>query len=336
MTTASTSAAATVRAVDHCHRPGRHCGSSAIRDLLEFHGLAISEACCFGLGAGLGITYVRTPGTQTPFMVHVRSMGFEEKVFSILDTPFQWSEFADKESASAELYCRLHEHKPALLLTDIYHLPYFNSSTRFPGHAIVAWHLDEQAGQVMVSDTERPGLLAVPLADLQEARFSLLPPFIHKGSLFAPDKIDTSVTPRRIRQAIIDNAVALAQGNATSGLAALATWRHDLPIWAAEDNWRWLLRFGYQVIEKRGTGGAGFRAMYAEFLREAELLEPAVAQAQLVELMTCCADAWSALASEMKRGSESEVFPIDALASAISEVERHESGYVSTVLRSLA
>lgn len=38
----------------------------------------------------------------------------------------------------------------------------------------------------------------------------------------------------------------------------------------------------------------------------------------------------------MKRGSESEVFPIDALASAISEVERHESAYVSTVLRSLA
>ncbi|HAU13115.1 MAG TPA: peptidase, partial [Gammaproteobacteria bacterium] len=47
----------------HCHRPGRHCGSSAIRDLLEYHGLFMSEACCFGLGAGLGITYVEIPGS---------------------------------------------------------------------------------------------------------------------------------------------------------------------------------------------------------------------------------------------------------------------------------
>ena len=72
----------------HCHRPGRHCGSSAIRDLLEFHGLVMSEACCFGLGAGLGITYVETAASNTPFIVHVRSMEFEEKVFNTLDVPF--------------------------------------------------------------------------------------------------------------------------------------------------------------------------------------------------------------------------------------------------------
>ncbi|MFZ5530271.1 MAG: BtrH N-terminal domain-containing protein, partial [Pseudomonadota bacterium] len=34
------------------HRPGRHCGSSAIRDLLEFHGTTLTEAMCFGLGSG--------------------------------------------------------------------------------------------------------------------------------------------------------------------------------------------------------------------------------------------------------------------------------------------
>lgn len=54
--------------VPHTHRPGRHCGSSAIRDLLEFHGLNLTEAFCFGLGAGLGITYVEIPGTDTPFV----------------------------------------------------------------------------------------------------------------------------------------------------------------------------------------------------------------------------------------------------------------------------
>ena len=37
----------------------------------------------------------------------------------------------------------------------------------------------------------------------------------------------------------------------------------------ATDDWRWCARFNYQVIERRGTGGANFRRMYARFLEEA-------------------------------------------------------------------
>lgn len=316
----------------HCHRPGRHCGSSAIRDLLEFHGVVMSEACCFGLGAGLGITYVEIPGSGTPFIVHVRSMGFEEKVFNTLGVPFSWSSYSDKPSASADLYQALQENRPSLLLTDIYHLPYFGSSTHFPGHAIVAWLRDEERDDVLVSDTEQPALIAVPAASLADARFSTAPPFIHHGNLFAPRSMDTSVTPECVRQAIYDNAYALANGNRFSGLAALDTWVEALPRWAAEENWRWSLRFAYQVIEKRGTGGAGFRAMYAEFLEEAREMLPLVSDAKLVELMRDAAAGWSDLAAVLKRGSESMVFPLAEIERAITHVRLRESRYVECVL----
>ena len=140
----------------HTHRPGRHCGSSAIRDLLEFHGLNLTEAFCFGLGAGLGITYVEIPGTDTPFIVHVRSMGFEETVFSTLGVPFRWETWQDKCAAADALDAHLDAGRPALLLTDIFYLPYFKSSTHFPGHAIVAWQRAEKGETMLVSDTERP------------------------------------------------------------------------------------------------------------------------------------------------------------------------------------
>lgn len=320
----------------HCHRPGRHCGSSAIRDLLEFHGVMMSEACCFGLGAGLGITYVELPGSRTPFIVHVRSMGFEEKVFAALGVPFSWSSYSDKPSASADLYHALHENRPALLLTDIFHLPYFGSKTHFPGHAIVAWLRDEERDEVLISDTERPGLTAVPAASLADARFSTAPPFIHHGNLFAPRYLDTCVTPARMRQAIFDNAYALANGDRLSGLAALDTWVEALPRWAADENWRWSLRFAYQVIEKRGTGGAGFRAMYAEFLEEAGEVLPAVRDAKLVELMHGTAAAWSGLAAVLKIGSESTAFPRAEIEGAINHVRMHESHYVESALDALA
>lgn len=253
----------------HCHRPGRHCGSSAIRDLLEFHGLVMSEACCFGLGAGLGITYVETSVFDTPFIVHARSMEFEEKVFNTLGVPFSWCSYRDQRSANTDLYRVLHGNRPVLLLTDIFHLPYFQNNTHFPGHAIVAWLYDEGRDEVLVSDTERPGLIAVPRANLADGRFSTALPFIHNGNLFAPEFIKASVTPERIRRAIFDNAYALENGDRFSGLAALDAWIEALPRWAADKNWRWSLRFAYQVIEKRGTGGVGFRTLYAEFLEEA-------------------------------------------------------------------
>ena len=35
------------------------------------------------------------------------------------------------------------------------------------------------------------------------------------------------------------------------------------------EDWQWCARFGYQVIERRGTGGGNFRLMYSRFLAEA-------------------------------------------------------------------
>lgn len=321
------------RGARHTHRPGRHCGSSAIRDLLEFHGLNLTEAFCFGLGAGLGITYVEQPGTETPFMVHVRSMGFEEKVFSTLGVPFRWQSWQDQAEAADALDAHLEAGRPALLLTDIYHLPYFNSSTHFPGHAIVAWRHSDDGATILVSDTERPDLLPVPRSKLAQARFSLLPPFIHFGSLFAPEKMALEVTPFRVRQAIVDNAWALTQGGGQKeGVAALRYWIDDLGRWAACENWPWLLRFAYQLIEKRGTGGGGFRTMYAEFLDEVEDMLPEARQANLAALMRDSAVAWSALAERLKAGSEAEVFPGDIIANAIDDVRVAELRYSNAAL----
>lgn len=295
----------------------------------------MTEAFCFGLGAGLGITYVQIPDSTAPFIVHVRSMGFEEKVFRALGVPFAWSSYPDKGAATSDLHQALRDGVPALLLTDIYHLPYFGSNTHFPGHAIVAWQLDEACNEVLVSDTERPGLIPVSATSLSDARFSTAPPFVHYGNLFAPQSLKAEISVERVRGAIIDNAQALTNGGLYSGLGALDTWVALLPRWQKNDNWRWLLRFAYQVIEKRGTGGGGFRTMYAEFLLEAGEMLPAVRAAKLVELMQRSAAAWSGLAALLKIASESDVFPVREIEGAIRHVGAFESQYVHQVINRL-
>lgn len=192
------------------HAIGRHCGSSAIRDLLEFNGLNISEAMCFGLGSGLGVTYLEMADAPVPFLVHVRSLGFEARVFESIGIPFEWQTFESPESAATALEKCLDAGHPTLLLTDIFYLPYFNSSTHFPGHAIAAWSRNPETGAVFVTDTERPSVLSVTREALTRARFSTQPPFIHYGNMFTPTAFQGEITPEMITGVIHDNAKSLA------------------------------------------------------------------------------------------------------------------------------
>jgi len=310
------------------HAIGRHCGSSAIRDLLEFNGLNISEAMCFGLGSGLGVTYLEMADAPVPFLVHVRSLGFEARVFESIGIPFEWQTFESPESAATALEICLDAGHPTLLLTDIFYLPYFNSSTHFPGHAIAAWSRNPETGAVFVTDTERPSVLSVTREALTRARFSTQPPFIHYGNMFTPTAFQGEITPEMITGVIHDNAKSLA----VSGISALETWLAELSRWGATGDWHWTTRFAYQIIEKRGTGGGGFRKMYAEFLDEAVHYDASVQQYRLPLLMRACEKAWTALAMCLKSASESTNFPYAAIEEAIVAVMQAERNYTDAAL----
>lgn len=317
------------------HRTGLHCGSSAIRDLLEFHGICLTEAFCFGLGSGLGITYLKLGNGPVPYIVHVRSLGFEERLLTTIDPTMKWSTFESEGAATRYLNERLDVGKPALLLTDIFHLPYYGSSTHFPGHAIVAWRRDADSGQVLVTDTERPELLSVPEAKLTLARFSYQPPFIHLGNMYSPDHLTLDGVSLRdaARDAVRLNADLLLQGTECSGILAIAQWRKELPQWADTAEWRWTTRFAYQIIEKRGTGGGGFRLMYADFLDELATIDPAVQASTLPRLMRESAAAWTALAQTLKNASEGTSFPLIEIDTALSVVEHAEYRYALAAMR---
>ena len=82
-----------------------------------------------------------------------------------------------------------------------------------------------------------------------------------------------------------------------SGLDAVDRLAAEAGSWpeVAED-WQWCARFGYQVIERRGTGGGAFRLMYSRFLEEAGRPEaPLAAEA---------AARWTELAEAFHAASE--------------------------------
>ena len=86
----------------------------------------------------------------------------------------------------------------------------------------------------------------------------------------------------------------------------------------AED-WQWCARFGYQVIERRGTGGGAFRLMYSRFLEEARRPEAPLA-AEAAARWTDLAGAFHA-ASERDDPDPALWSEIDAAARRVAEAE---------------
>lgn len=316
------------------HQPGRHCGSTGIQSLLAFHGINLTEAMCFGLGTGLGLWYLADPDLPASRMVHVRSADLEIQFFTRLLGAFFWEQFDSPEQGRKALCARLEQGRAAIILTDIFHLPYYNSSTHFPGHLITVWGYDPEQKLFFVTDTERETVQSVPFDNMDKARFSGGGIFHLAGNMFAPE---TLALPRDleplIRQAISANSRALTDdGLPMQGIRALETWQDELDQWKNFDDWQWTSRLAYQVIEKRGTGGGGFRLMYTEFLQEAAVFVPEINTLKLPHLMADCAVAWTDLAMALKIASENNTPDFAEVSKMLAKVKNAESVYHQTAI----
>ena len=312
------------------HHPGRHCASTALCNMVNFHGIALSEAMCFGIGAGLGIWYLETGAMKSGRMIHVRSADIEAQFFKRIGYDFSWQQFKEPEDAEKALCTNLDKGLPSIVQTDIYHLPYYRSKTHFPGHDVTVWGYDPEDKTFLITDTERTSLLAVPFVDMHKALYSQNGFFTMEGNHFSPE---TLILPddmtRVIRRAIVHNSrVILSIINDFQGITGLEKWIKELTeVWPNLSDWQWTARFAYQVIERRGTGGGGFRLMYADFLKEAETYCPQVAARGLPAGMHEAGSAWTGLALALKDASEQISPDFSAVLNGLRQVHKFESAY---------
>jgi len=317
------------------HVAGVHCGSTAIADLVRFHGFGWSEAFCFGIGGGLGVTYLKTPEASPTRLLHARSLGYEKRFFNAIGVAdFTWLSADTAEESEQQLLTALDESRPALLLTDIYYLHYFKSSSHFPGHAIMAWGYDKDDRNFQVTDTERENLETVSFEKMKKARVSRQNPFICDGDFYAPKHLNKPTDLKTLCQkAIKENAVRLLNTtDNTSGISALQTLMDDFSEWEQSDDWQWNCRFAYQTIEKRGSGGSGFRKMYARFLGEASLYLDSVKVLDLETKMQQSAQSWYELSSAFKETSEYDTPNFDLIKKAIKQVAIDETHYCEAAI----
>jgi hypothetical protein len=306
----------------YVHTPGHHCGSTALRNLLAFHGVAISEEMAFGLGAGACFYYVALEQASPTRWFNGRTARLEENFDELTGGALELRTFEREDDGAWEAArAEVDAGRPVLLLTDLYYLDHYGNSAHFPGHAVVLAGYDGEVAHL--SDTGFGELQTTRLESLDKARHSEHPAYPLAGHMFT---VTGEVSPERIRAAIpaaigrAARAMVEPEFREFSGLDAVRRLAADAGSWpeVAED-WQWCARFGYQVIERRGTGGGAFRLMYSRFLAEAGRPE--------APLAADAAAGWTDLAGAFHAASEEDVPDpdlwrrIDRAANRVAEAE---------------
>ena len=281
------------------HAPGNHCGSTALRNVLAFHGLEMTEEMALGLGAGISFYYVVLEDSSPSRITNGRTARLEEQFVELTEAPLRLETFEDADAGWLAAQEAVDSGRPPILITDLYYLDHYGNSAHFPGHAVVLAGYDSELAYL--SDTSFEDLQTTRLESLRRARHGRHPIFPLDGHMFSvPEDAEIGDLSAAAPAAIARCARGMLEPELgeLQGLPALRRLAAEVGSWPQDaEDWRWCARFLYQVIERRGTGGGNFRLMYSRFLEEAGYGEAALASK--------AAAAWTALAAALEASAAS-------------------------------
>jgi len=282
------------------HQHASHCESGVMSAIVRHYGLPLSEPMALGLSSAVSFAYLpfiklgglplvayRMPpraiirGLQKPLGIRMRTETFRSTA-----------------RGEARLNSLLDEGKVVGLQTSVFWLPYFPGDMRFHfnAHNVLAYGRDSASGEYLLSDPVFEEPMRCAPADLARARFArgVLAP---KGLLYYPETRPSEpdwgkAVPAAIRKTVRIMLRAPIPLIGIRGMERVARAVERLP--ATGDLQKSKLFVGHLVRmqEEIGTGGGGFRYMYASFLEEAaaHCARPALGElaGELVEI----GDSW--------------------------------------------
>ena len=312
------------------HKQAAHCESGAISTLLSHHGLPISEPMAFGLANALAFAYIPIVklGGQPLIAYRLPPRFIIKNLCKRLGVQVGFHTFKDPLQATHALDDMLAANIPVGLQTSVYYLPYFPEEMRFHFNAHNLLVYGKEDNQYLISDPIFEEPMQVAPRDLNKARF-VRGPLAPKGMMYSIESVPQQLDyPRLIREAIGRNVKVMTGAPlpviGVRGIHYLANKIERLT--GTEQQQRLFLGHIVRMQEEIGTGGAGFRFIYASFLQEAanKLGDQSLADAS--EAMTAVGDSWRGfalhVAKQCKGGQQSDRQRLADRLRACAEQER--------------
>lgn len=250
---------------------GQHCETTATGTLLEQLGIKMSEPMLFGLGEGLGFIIWNMKTMDFPFIGgRIKTDLVTKNIAKNLGLKLIVKETTSANKAWSSVKELLDNNKAVGLKLDCHHLEYFSNPIHFAGHYVAIIGYDETYAYLI--DTAQQGTsVKTSLASLEKAR-SEKGPMSSKNLYYTLDKTEDIVTIKdAVINAIKNNALAYLNPpikNLTyKGIIKASD--EIIKCFEASKNIKEEFNTSAMLMERAGTGGAIFRNLYRDFLKEA-------------------------------------------------------------------
>jgi hypothetical protein len=322
------------------HSQASHCESGVMSAMLRHHGLPISEPMAFGLSSAMSFAYLPIVKINGLPLVAYRMP--PKAIIKGLQKPLglkmRFETFRDPHAGTRRLDELLAAGKIVGMQTSVFWLPYMPEDLRFHfnAHNVLAFGRDTSSGEYQLSDPVFETPVTCPADALQRARFAkgMLAP---KGLLYyatgKPSTPDWAVViPKALKKStriMLDTPLPII---GVRGIRRLASAIEGL----RPDKAKMFIGQVVRMQEEIGTGGGGFRFIYASFLQEAADLLARPRLNELSEALVDIGDEWREFAlSAARMIRDREPLATPALANKLRLIADHEQAFYRDLRRAV-
>jgi hypothetical protein len=249
---------------------GQHCETTATGSLLNHLGIELSEPMLFGLGEGLGFIFWNMKIMDFPFIGgRIKPDELTKNLARNLNLKLEVKETSSIKTAWENIKNNLDKNIAVGLKLDCYHLDYFTNKIHFAGHYVAMYGYDNDFAY-LIDTKSQGGKVKTSLKNLELAR-SETGPMSSKNLSYTIQDLKKGFD---LKKAIV---IAI-KNNAKDYLnPPIKNIGYKGILKASEEIKKWFknskdipgdFKTTAMLMEKAGTGGAIFRNLYRDFLKE--------------------------------------------------------------------
>ena len=292
--------------IDFAHHQSAHCENGVVSNLMKHKGITVSEPMVFGIGSGLLYCYIpflmvnHAPAITYRAMPGVIFNRFAKRV----GVKFKREKFRNPVVAKNRLDENLEQNNPVGLQVGVYNLSYFPDEYRFHFNAHNMVVYGKKGDQYLISDPVMEEVTTLSSKELEKVRFAK-GAFAPKGHMYYPVAFPEEI---QLEKAIVKgikhtcrDMLAPVPYVGARGMKTIAKLIRKWPVKKGSKTANHYLGQIVRMQEEIGTGGGGFRYIYAAFLQEAAKVLDNQKLQDLSSEMTVIGDLWRDFAVDASR-----------------------------------
>jgi hypothetical protein len=326
------------------HHQSAHCENGVASNLLKHNGLNISEPMVFGIGSGLFFVFLPFLKINYAPATSYRPMPGQifNKLANRLGLKIKRQKFSSIANAIKALDENLKNNIPTGLQVGVYNLTYFPDEYRFHfnAHNLVVY--GKTATDYLISDPVMETVTTLTHEELNKVRFAK-GAFAPRGQMYYPIQIpETFDLKSAIIKGIKNTCRDMLAPMPIIGFRGIKMVSRQIRKWPVKHGIKKANHYLAQMVrmqEEIGTGGGGFRFIYAAFLQEASvILENEKLKALSLE-MTEIGDLWRDFAVEASRIYKNRSTKVDAyntVADQLLNIANREEGFFKKLKKAIS